>query len=194
MGVNIHVEKPHESIPGVTVGEVGGPIHELVQLLRTLMNETGNVLVNSGYKDLGSFVLEALKEGEKVARQSNDQAAAAEAVLERVSCKSSLSRFCSSLDIVFPQLVCAIPGFRDMAIVDGQRRWFTFYNTCCFSFRLAHVRLSRVLLQKSPVLDQWCDNSLRITVATSRSCCRHLPHPSVYGQRSPKHSSTPGCT
>ncbi|EIM82983.1 uncharacterized protein STEHIDRAFT_133766 [Stereum hirsutum FP-91666 SS1] len=100
MGVSVHVERPHESIPGVTVGEVGGPIHELVQLLKTLMNETGNVLVNGGYTDLGSFVLEALKEGEKATRQSGDKTAAAEVVLER--------------------LVRAIPGFRDMAIVNEQ--------------------------------------------------------------------------
>lgn len=85
MGVSVHVERAHESIPGVTVGEVGGPIHELVQLLKTLMNETGNVLVNGGYTDLGSFVLEALKEGEKATRQSGDKTAAAEVILERVS-------------------------------------------------------------------------------------------------------------
>ncbi|TFY75336.1 hypothetical protein EWM64_g8675 [Hericium alpestre] len=94
LGVSIHVERPHESIPGVTVGEVGGPGWELVQLIKELMTGTGSFLVGAGYKDLGSFVLEALKQSGKVDKESR-----AEVVLER--------------------LVRAIPGFQDMAFVDG---------------------------------------------------------------------------
>ncbi|KAA1474327.1 hypothetical protein DENSPDRAFT_824155 [Dentipellis sp. KUC8613] len=95
LGVNVHVERPHESIPGVTVGEVGGPGWEVVQLIKELMHGAGSFLVEHGYRDLGSFVLEALKEGGRAGPE-----ASAEIVLER--------------------LVRAIPGFQDMSIVDGR--------------------------------------------------------------------------
>jgi hypothetical protein len=63
MGVlkHIHVEVPHESLPGVIVGELGGPIFELVRIITKVLNETGEVLQSGGYPDLGTFVLEALK-------------------------------------------------------------------------------------------------------------------------------------
>jgi hypothetical protein len=80
MGVSVHVEKSHESIPGVIVGELGGPMHELVKLITMTMNETGSVLVKSGYPDLGSFVLEALQEGESESTINT----ALDSVLERV--------------------------------------------------------------------------------------------------------------
>jgi len=80
LGVSLYTERPHENIQGLTVGKVGGPGWELVQL--------------------GSFVAEALKEGARVAHEKADPAVAADIVLER--------------------LVCAIPGFRDMSIVNDQ--------------------------------------------------------------------------
>ncbi|KAK0437496.1 hypothetical protein EV421DRAFT_1892137 [Armillaria borealis] len=73
MRVNIHVEKPHESIPGVTVGELGGPMYELTTLITGVLNETGDILVGAGYPDLGTFVAQALE-------LAND----AEAILERL--------------------------------------------------------------------------------------------------------------
>ncbi|KDQ57715.1 hypothetical protein JAAARDRAFT_35401 [Jaapia argillacea MUCL 33604] len=100
MGLSVHTEKPHETIIGITVGELGGPAYELVKLVTKTLNETGNVLVDGGYKDLGCFVLEALKEGEKVKIQKGTPDADVEVVLER--------------------LVRAFPGFRDMGEVDGQ--------------------------------------------------------------------------
>ena len=62
MGVlqHIHVEAPHNSIPGVVVGELGGPIFELVQVITKILNETGLALQSGGYPDLGTFLLEAL--------------------------------------------------------------------------------------------------------------------------------------
>lgn len=84
IGVNVHVERPHETIAGLTIGELGGPMHELVQLITTALNETGKILVNMGYPNLGSFVAESLKEGAK-ARSSSDPTAELDAVLERVS-------------------------------------------------------------------------------------------------------------
>jgi hypothetical protein len=85
MGVNIHVERPHETLPGVTLAELGGPLYELVQLTTAALNETGQVLVDGGYIDLGSFVLEALRESEKAQLKHNGSGADAEVLLERVS-------------------------------------------------------------------------------------------------------------
>jgi hypothetical protein len=83
MRVSMHVERPHESIPGVTVGELGGPMHELVKLITGTLNETGLILVRAGYPDLGSFVLEALQESEK-AKSKDKVGADVDIILERV--------------------------------------------------------------------------------------------------------------
>jgi hypothetical protein len=88
LGVSLHTERPHDTIQGLTVGQIGGPGWELVQILKTLLNETGKILVNGGYPNLGSFVAEALKEGEKVVREKGDPTAAAEVVLEQVRRRS----------------------------------------------------------------------------------------------------------
>jgi len=63
MGVleHIHVEAPHKSLPGIVMGELGGPIFELVRIITKILNETGQELQNGGYPDLGTFLLEALK-------------------------------------------------------------------------------------------------------------------------------------
>jgi hypothetical protein len=83
MGVSVHVEKPHDTIPGLTVGELGGPMYDLVKLVTETLNETGDVLLKTGYPDLGSFVLQALRES-KGSRTESDNAQA-DFVLERVS-------------------------------------------------------------------------------------------------------------
>ena len=86
LGVSLHTERQHEHIHGLTIGQVGGPGWELVQLLKTLLDETGKVLVNGGYPNLGSFVAEALKEGARLANEKGDPEIAADVVLERVRC------------------------------------------------------------------------------------------------------------
>ncbi|KAG6891755.1 hypothetical protein C0992_006176 [Termitomyces sp. T32_za158] len=98
MGVNVHVERNHDTIPGLTIGQLGGPMYELVNLVTRVLNETGEILIDMGYPNLGALVVEALKEGAK-AKPSPDGSQELEAVLER--------------------LVRAIPSFRDMADVDG---------------------------------------------------------------------------
>ncbi|KAJ7755703.1 hypothetical protein DFH07DRAFT_821508 [Mycena maculata] len=100
MRVNVHTERPHENLQHVTIGELRGPMYDLVKLVTRVLNETGGILVNSGYPDLGMFVLEALKDGRK-ARSDEDDHADVEVILER--------------------LVRAFPAFQDMAVVDGQR-------------------------------------------------------------------------
>ncbi|KAF5386025.1 hypothetical protein D9615_002406 [Tricholomella constricta] len=99
LGVNVHVERPHATIPGLIIGELGGPMHELVNLITGALNETGKILVTLGYPNLGAFVAEALKEGAK-AKSDADATRDINVILER--------------------LVRAIPAFQDMAEVDGQ--------------------------------------------------------------------------
>ena len=60
MSVKIYVERSHETLSGVTVGELGGPVYDLVKLISTTLNETGEILERSGMPDLGSFVLRSL--------------------------------------------------------------------------------------------------------------------------------------
>ncbi|KAK2467803.1 hypothetical protein APHAL10511_000098 [Amanita phalloides] len=92
--IDLHVEEPHETLPGVTIGKLGGPLYELVKLITDVLNETGQLLVEYGYTNLGSFVIAALEEGKKAGEGGK------EVVLERI--------------------VRAFPGFQDMAIVNGQ--------------------------------------------------------------------------
>jgi len=100
MGVahKVHQEKDHKDIPGVKIGELGGPIWELVQLVTNVMRETGSALVNGGYPSLGAFVVEALKEGQKASSDGPD----------------------SMCDVVLERLVRAIPAFQDMVLVNGE--------------------------------------------------------------------------
>lgn len=60
MSVEIYVERSHETLPGVTVGELGGRVYDLVKLISSTLNETGEILEQSGMPDLGSFVLRSL--------------------------------------------------------------------------------------------------------------------------------------
>lgn len=90
MGVadKVHQEKPHPDIPGLMVGQLGGPVWELVQLIAKAMKQTGEVLVKGGYPNLGAFVLEALKEGERAKSDTKTQDLInpeCDVILERVS-------------------------------------------------------------------------------------------------------------
>ncbi|KAG8908023.1 hypothetical protein FRB99_000841 [Tulasnella sp. 403] len=95
LNISLHVETPHPTIAGLTIGQLGGPLLELAELIANVLSETGGVLERAGYPDLGAFVLEALKE----AKTEGDKVGApplAEVVLER--------------------LVKAFPAFQDMAV------------------------------------------------------------------------------
>jgi len=81
---HVHVERPHPTIPALTVGQLGGPLYELVGLVTKVLNETGEFLVKGGYPDLGTYVLEALKEGERV---GDERGVDVETVLNQVDHK-----------------------------------------------------------------------------------------------------------
>ncbi|KAJ3886810.1 hypothetical protein GG344DRAFT_56815 [Lentinula edodes] len=95
MRINVYIEKPHTEIPGVTVGELGGPLYELVMLISHVLVETGQLLEEAGYPSLGAFVVEALKEGARVAKQTSD------------------------VQVVLDRLIRFIPAFQDCHIVNG---------------------------------------------------------------------------
>ncbi|KAJ7497122.1 hypothetical protein FB451DRAFT_1210178 [Mycena latifolia] len=98
MRVNVHTEKPHETLEHVIIGELGGPLYDLVKLVTQVLNETGGILVNMGYPDLGMFVLEALKNGRKARLDINNHA---------------------DVEVILEQLVRAFPAFQDMSVVNG---------------------------------------------------------------------------
>ncbi|KAJ7675105.1 hypothetical protein B0H17DRAFT_1081800 [Mycena rosella] len=99
MRVNVHTEKPHETLEHITIGELGGPMYDLVKSVTQVLNETGKILVNMGYPNLGMFVLEALKDGRKARSDSNSHA---------------------DVELILERLVRAFPAFQDMSVVDGQ--------------------------------------------------------------------------
>lgn len=84
MNINLHIETPHESIPGVTVGKLGGPLYELVKLIEGVLNETGQILEDGGYRNLGQFVAETLNESQKGRTASGDDDAVVDFILEKV--------------------------------------------------------------------------------------------------------------
>lgn len=102
MNISLHQEKAHPTIPGLVVGELGGPLNELVGLIKDALKGTGQVLIQGGYDDLGAFIAEALEE----------------------SRKAGASQGTGPLpDVILERLVKAIPAFQDMAVVNGQRKF-----------------------------------------------------------------------
>ncbi|KZP01502.1 hypothetical protein CALVIDRAFT_559316 [Calocera viscosa TUFC12733] len=97
--VSIHEERPHPTMPAIVLGELRGPMFEFVSLVTGVLNETGEILVEQGYQDLGSFVAESLREAERVGK-TKGKGPEAGVVLER--------------------LARAFPAFRDMSLVKGQ--------------------------------------------------------------------------
>jgi hypothetical protein len=93
LAIPLHVERPHDTIRGVTIGELGGPLYEFVQLIVKVLNETGTILASSGYPNLGAFVAETLKDSSRGPTQPD---ANVDFVLERV-CALFFEAKCVSL-------------------------------------------------------------------------------------------------
>ncbi|KAG8955919.1 hypothetical protein FRC04_006366 [Tulasnella sp. 424] len=99
MNIPIRQEKPVPGMPGIVMSEVGGPLLELVDLVASTLVETGQILLNGGYPDLGTFVLEALNEAKREADKSGTTPLVpSEVILER--------------------LVKAFPAFQDMYLIN----------------------------------------------------------------------------
>jgi hypothetical protein len=102
--LSIHEEKPHPTIPAITVGGIGGPHLDFVELVTRVLRETGNVLCTNGYPNLGTFIAQALAEAEQVGRFAGAAG--------------------PDPDVVVQHLVRAFPGFQDVHLVGNQRKWF----------------------------------------------------------------------
>ncbi|KAL7410582.1 hypothetical protein BDY24DRAFT_399522 [Mrakia frigida] len=96
-GLPLMVEREHETMKGIVVGEKGGRLSELVGMVTGVLNETGRILLEGGWENLGEFVKEVLEEANE---KTNDDAAASELFVER--------------------LVTKFPAFQDMQMVDGE--------------------------------------------------------------------------
>jgi hypothetical protein len=147
MGIQTHVERAHESIPGLMVGELGGEGYQLVKMITEVLNETGKILVQTGYRDLGTFVAEALKEGEKAAKTRGEQTADVEVVLDRVS----LSPVLETTMVIHVRHSLFAPS-----LLSGI--WLSFManvssNAPHFHDAIDKHSLSRLLLQKGALLD-----------------------------------------
>jgi hypothetical protein len=173
LGVNIHVERPHETLQGVTVGEMGGPLLPFVKLISKTLREAGEALVILGYPDLGTFVLESLKDGEK-ARAKSGAGADVEVVLERASqlvillSAISFCRTACSSNTRLPRYV--------------RRKLSTLVSFLVFYLCLTDcVKSSNVLLQKSPLSDLCNQSSFWPAFSTSTSNPIHTRHSCVCG-------------
>lgn len=62
LGIPIIKETPHESLPGVTVGQRMPDAVEVVGLVQGVLNETGAILQKKGFQTLGDFVEDVLKQ------------------------------------------------------------------------------------------------------------------------------------
>lgn len=87
--IKTHHERRHPTLEGVTVGEKDDEVLEAVELVKNVMNETGEILLKNGHKCLGEFVAEALGEAEKMDKQQAEGNKGADLVVERVSRPSS---------------------------------------------------------------------------------------------------------
>lgn len=103
MRVSVHVERAHETIAGITVGELGGPLYEFVRLVTNTLKETGEILVSRGCPDLGTFVLQCLQEAERAGKARGGE---------------------PDPDVALEGIVRAIPAFQDMATVEGKPVYF----------------------------------------------------------------------
>lgn len=119
LGLPLMSEKAHESLPGVTIGERIPEAVEIVGLVRSVLNETGAVLVEKGYASLGRFLEETLQHA---ASESPDARAdtMVQAVGHACFCigagpKSAQRRH------LHTQLVETFPAFNDVGTVRGHQ-------------------------------------------------------------------------
>ncbi|KAJ3539263.1 hypothetical protein NMY22_g4810 [Coprinellus aureogranulatus] len=129
IGVDLHIEKAHPSLHGVTVGELGGPLYEYVKRVSETLNQTGQVLLDSGYPNLGFLVLEALRGG--VERSGLSTTARTEAVVDK--------------------LVRALPIFQDMAVVDGEPVYI--FSKAIFLLDVISTRFGSITPPPFPIPD-----------------------------------------
>ena len=134
---HIHIEKAHPTIPGLSIGELDGPIYELVGLITSVLNETGTILIRDGYDSLGDFVIQALN------KANQDGTADAEVVLDEVGIGNEII---TSLNWTL-QLIRRFPAFQDVGVYNGKRRRLRIH----WQLRRAEYIDSRIRVQEGPL-------------------------------------------
>lgn len=119
---------------GVIVGKRGGSMLEPVQLIVDLCRDTGSALQRMGYPDLGSFILESLRQA-RTAPPGD------------------------ALDVFIDRLVRGVPGFADMHLVDGQEPCYLFKKAFFLVYALhARVPASQLATPDPAPLPMFVDN------------------------------------
>lgn len=97
LGVSVHEERPHETLPGVTVGVRGGEMLDVVQLIHSTIVSVGKGLLSRGKSSLGTYLVELLQEAKKKALSDGEAA-----------------------DFLTKSIAEDIPEFRDTHTVNGK--------------------------------------------------------------------------
>ncbi|WFD43453.1 hypothetical protein MPSI1_002115 [Malassezia psittaci] len=67
LGVATHTESQHPTLPFVTIGNIGGPLQEPLELIADACKTAGQFLEKNGQKSLGEYVLNACSEAQHTA-------------------------------------------------------------------------------------------------------------------------------
>ncbi len=90
LGVSVHEEKPHDSLPGVTVGIKGGEMNDAVQLILTAMQNVGRKLTELGANSMGAYLEGLMAE----AKQKHDEARATDYLVAQIA--QTFPEFCDT--------------------------------------------------------------------------------------------------
>ncbi len=133
------------SSPAVMLGQRGGEMNDIVQMIIDLCHETGQRLQQAGFKDLGSLVLSALRDGQRISESSSisDEAA---------------------IGTVLTVLIRVVPGFADMHLLDGHQPVYLLKKAFFLLFAL-HLRFppdtrgsNDLWIPKTDLLPMFVDN------------------------------------
>lgn len=124
---HLHIEQAHPTIPGLTIGQLGGPLYELVTEVTNVLNETGAILVTRGYPNLGEFVLHALKMGQTSEGGPVDP------------------------EVVLDEVIRAFPAFRDVGVYNGKEVFV--FKKVLFMLHALVMRFGNATPPKIPLPD-----------------------------------------
>lgn len=120
LGVPTHTEAPHPKLPFVTVGTVGGPLHEPLSMAARACNDVAAFLRSARAASLGTYLLAACA----------DAAVADDA------------------DSYLLEVIASVPGFDDAADIDGER--ILIMKKALFLLNALRMRLASDLPIEAP--------------------------------------------
>lgn len=160
LGVPIINETPHDSLPGVTVGQRMPEAVEVVGLVQGVLNETGAILQKKGFQTLGDFVEDALQQaaGETPEKRGDR-------LVQAVSHVSSRWSLCCVLTYLRQQLVETFPAFDDAGSVKGHevcvfKKALFFVHSIASTFEEGPRQAPTFPLPSSSTIPVFCDNIL----------------------------------